>query len=64
MTYFCHRVLDVVFINARRFDQAERVFKEETTVYESLQADLSDNQLLSIADTQAEVFANYILEDF
>lgn len=41
-----------------QFPQAELVFRQSIEVFESLRTGLSDDQLISIADTQAQAYAN------
>ncbi|WP_196358204.1 CHAT domain-containing tetratricopeptide repeat protein [Nodosilinea nodulosa] len=40
-----------------QFSQAESLLRQSINVYESLRTDLPDNQLISIADTQATAYA-------
>jgi CHAT domain-containing protein/tetratricopeptide (TPR) repeat protein len=45
-------------IRINQFSQAENVLQQSIEVFESLRTGLSDNQLISIADTQARAYAN------
>ena len=46
------------FISSSQFVRAERVLQQSIETYESLRTGLSDDQLISIADTQAQAYAN------
>jgi CHAT domain-containing protein len=45
-------------IRINQFSQAENVLQQSIEVFESLRTGLSDNQLISIVDTQAQAYAN------
>ncbi|MEO1348123.1 MAG: CHAT domain-containing protein [Cyanobacteria bacterium J06635_15] len=48
-----------VILNASdQFTEAERLLRQSTEIYESLRADLTDAQLITIADAQAHAYTN------
>jgi len=47
-----------VLIDMRQFSPAESVLRQSIRAYESLRTNLPDNQLISIADTQAMAYTN------
>ncbi|WP_225889123.1 CHAT domain-containing tetratricopeptide repeat protein [Halomicronema hongdechloris] len=48
----------LTFMNTGQLPQAESVLRQSIEVFESLRTNLPDNQLISIADTQARAYAN------
>lgn len=50
--------LGTILLGADRFAEAEMVLRQSIDIFESLRADLSDAQLIAIADAQARVYTN------